>query len=381
MIIGRLALGLIWIFVWPLHEVAAIEPPEDAASVGYNYYDGGDITVQGPAVIVRKNVMNRITMEAAYRVDMISSASIDVVTQASRRSYEEDRKEYTVGLGFYRGDALIGLNYTNSRESDYESDTLAVGIAQDIFNKNITLNLKVARSWDRVGKNNDPSFGWKDFNRTAYGLGWAQTLSHRWLLQLNYELTADEGFINNPYRSALTEDGGWIPEEYPDARTGHAWVARTSFAFLPRIIGDEGSDSSGGLSSLQLEYRYYQDSFDIQAHTARIRFQQYVFKKWLLNAFYQYYAQDEASFYGDKVPSNQNYVSRDKELSQFNEHGIGFSVKYRPGRLRWSWIQEPYFQLGYTYLIFEYENFTDPRTGELYDLQANVIHTSLGFNF
>lgn len=362
----------------PLTKASAVEPPQDEVSFGYNFYNGGGVTVQGPAVIVRKDLLNRMSLKAGARLDLVSSASVDVVTQAS--PYKESRKEYTVGTNLLEGETLIGLDYTNSTESDYISNTFSVGMAHDLFEKNLTLSLRVARAWDQVGKNGDPAFGWKDFKRTLYVAGFTQSLTPYWLIQFNYEVAADDGFINNPYRSVLTTGpvGGTSPENYPEARTGHAWVVRTGYGFS-RQSADEGPDK--GNSSLQLDYRYYQDSFDVRSHTGKILYQRYFALEWLFGIFYQYHWQGEASFYGDRLPPTQVFKARDKELSRFTDHWVGSSVKFKPKRQWWRRIDNPYIQLSYSFLMFNYDNFTDPRTGELYELEAHVVHTSLGFNY
>ncbi|HTN42941.1 MAG TPA: DUF3570 domain-containing protein [Nitrospiria bacterium] len=375
---GRLVKAVLLIawFVVPIERSGAIEPAQDEVEAGYNYYHGGGVTVQGPAVIVRKDILNGGSLKAGYNVDIVSSASIDVVTQAS--PYKETRKEYSLGTDILRGDTLVGVDYINSRESDYLSDTLSVALAHDLFDKNTTFSLKVARSWDQVGKNNDPAFGWNKFNRTVYSTGITQSLTPLWLIQFNYELTADEGLINNPYRSAITLDGALVPENYPDARTGQAWALRTSYG-----IASAGSDGGyGGIrGSVQLDYRYYQDTFDVHSQTAKITLQRYFFSDWLGGVFYQYYWQDAASFYGDRLPPGQLYKARDKELSQYHDQWVGLTLKYKLKQAQWGIIRNPYVQVSNSWMVFNYDNFTDPRTGALYSQRVYVVHTDLGFNY
>jgi len=375
---GRLLKAVLFIawMVVPIERSWAIEPAQDEVEAGYNYYHGGGVTVQGPAVIVRKDILNGASLKAGYNVDIVSSASIDVVTQAS--PFKETRQEYSLGTDILRGDTLVGVDYINSRESDYLSDTLSVGLAHDLFDKNMTFSLKVARSWDQVGKNNDPSFGWKNFNRTIYSTGVTQSLTPRWLVQLNYELTADEGLINNPYRSAITLSGALVPENYPDARTGQAWAVRTSYGF-PSGVSEQGY--GGILSSIQLDYRYYYDTFDVHSQTAKITFQRYFYSNWLGGVFYQYYWQDAASFYGDRVPPDQLYKARDKELSQYHDQWVGLTLKYKLKQTQWGIIRNPYIQISNSWMVFNYDNFTDPRTGALYSQRVYVVHTDLGFNY
>ena len=53
--------------------------PEDRADLLYHRYDGGGITIDGPSVLVRKKFGESFSATANYYVDVISSASIDVV--------------------------------------------------------------------------------------------------------------------------------------------------------------------------------------------------------------------------------------------------------------------------------------------------------------
>jgi len=374
----KAVLFIAWTFL-PIEWSWAIEPAQDHVEAGYNYYHGGGVTVTGPAVIVQKNILNGATLKAGYTVDIVSSASIDVVTQAS--PFKETRTEYSVGTDILRGDTLVGVDYINSRESDYLSDTLSVRMAHDLFDKNMTVSLKVDRSWDQVGKNHDPSFGWKNFDRTIYAAGVTQSVTPRWLIQLNYELTADAGLINNPYRSAIVSSGGigsYVPENYPDARTGQAWAVRTSYGFP-----SGGSDAGYGgiLGSIQLDYRYYQDTFDVHSNTVKVTLQRYFYLNWLGGVFYQYYWQDAASFYGDVLPPNQLYKARDKELSQFHDQWVGLTLQYKLKQTQWGIIRNPYIQISNSWMVFNYDNFTDPRTGALYSQRVYVLQTDFGFNY
>lgn len=368
--------GGVALLVAVLATAEAVEPPQDDVAVGYNLYSGGGITVQGPVMIIKKELLNRMAIKAGARVDLVSSASIDVVTQAS--PYKERRTEYAVGTDVLHDDILTGINYTQSHESDYTSNTLSAGLAHDLFDKNVTLNLRFARSWDKVGKNGDPSFGHADANRTIYAVGFTQSLTPRWLVQVNYEGTADSGYLNNPYRSVILESGGLAPENYPESRTGHAWVLRTGFGFIP---GSDEDLSIGPRSSIQIDYRYYQDTFAVHAHTGKLEYQRYVRNDWLIGSFYRYYRQSEASFYGDRIPATQVFKARDKELARFSDHWIGGSLKYKPRAFKWRGLQNLAVQLSYTFLLYDYDNFTDPRSGELYSQRSHVLHTSIGFTY
>ena len=355
----------------------AIDPPEDEAFLSYNYFDGGGISVHGPAVILKKAMKGRMSIEAGGRMDIVSSASIDVLTQASKgEAFTDERTEVYLGGSRIWGDTLFSANYTVSDESDYTSNTLMLALTHDFFERNVSVNLRVARSTDDVSSNADPAFGEAGLKRTAYSLGLTQSLSPRWLAQLNYEITADDGYINSPYRNALLESTAWVPEVYPNARTGQAWVLRSTHGFLRDL------QAGGGLrGSVQLSYRYYRDTFDVQSHTGKLFYQHRLSPNHSFGIFYRYYQQTAASFYGDVLPASQLFKARDKELSTFSSHGVGLSFKFESREKKWGWFERPYFKMGYNFLMFDYDDFSDPRTGQLYSWEANVFQISLGSRY
>ena len=70
----------------------AIELPENRAEGLYHLYGGG-VTADGPALLVRKSIADKVSLSGSYYVDAVSNASIDVVTTAS--PFKETRKATT----------------------------------------------------------------------------------------------------------------------------------------------------------------------------------------------------------------------------------------------------------------------------------------------
>lgn len=58
--------------------------PEDRADNLCQLYDGGGVEIDGPPVLIRKKTGNNMSVIGNYSVDMVSSASIDVVTTIFR---------------------------------------------------------------------------------------------------------------------------------------------------------------------------------------------------------------------------------------------------------------------------------------------------------
>ncbi len=114
----------------------------------YHYYDGGGVTIDGPSLLVRKKFAEKYAVNASYYVDMVSSASIDVITTAS--PYKEERTQYGVGFEYLRGKVTYAASFSNSSENDYDADTASLSISQDMFGDLTTVSLFFTRGWDDV---------------------------------------------------------------------------------------------------------------------------------------------------------------------------------------------------------------------------------------
>jgi hypothetical protein len=343
--------GVCWV-MFQLPAVAAVLP-EDRADVGYHYYDGGGVEVKGPALLVRKGFADKAAVSASYSVDSISSASVDVVTTAS--PYKERREERGFGFDYLYRNTLMNVSFSNSKESDYLSRTTSLDVAQEIFGGMTTVNLGYSRSWDTVGRSDDPNFE-QSVNRWQFRLGATQVLTSTLLASLNYEAISDEGFLNSPYRSVYVL-GTTVPERYPGTRSSHAVAVSVRKYFESRSAG-------------RFEYRYFWDTWEVRADTFEAGYSRYFGSHWLADWHLRRYSQGHALFYNDNFTTETRYMARDKELSTFSSLGLGakisFTVYEQPGRFQVT------LNAAHDFIRFEYDDFSDVRSGKLYSFDADL---------
>lgn len=340
----------------------AADLPEDRADLMYHSYIGGGVVANGPAVLVRKNVEDTVSLLASYFVDVVSNASIDVVTTAS--PYSERRTEYGVGLDYVYRDALITLAASNSKEPDYTADSTSIDVAEDLFGGMTTINLGYSRGWDTVRKHGDPAFS-QPASHWQYRLGATQLLTPRWLMSLNFEAVADDGYLASPYRVARVF-GAAVPEVDPNTRTSRAATLRVA-------------GSVGASGAVRLQYRFFWDTWDIRANTEELGYSQYAGTRWLLDGFVRHYSQSQANFYSNDFSGVMAYMSRNRQLSTFNDFGVGAKAAYSIVRVPARY--EVKFNAAFEQLRFHYDNFTDIRTGKLYSFNANVLELFLSATF
>ena len=148
--------------------------PEDRTDFLYHLYDGGGVAIDGPSILVRKQFGKSTSVVGNYYVDMISSASIDVITQAS--PYTEERTQWSMGVDYLRGNTTMSVNFVSSEESDFDAKTYAFSVSEDMFGDLTTLTLSYAYGEDIVGHSDDPTFR-RDNRRQHYGVGLTQILT------------------------------------------------------------------------------------------------------------------------------------------------------------------------------------------------------------
>ena len=344
------------VFASPAARAATL--PEDRAEALVHVYKGGGVTASGPALLVRKSLFDKVSLTGSLYVDAVSNASIDVVTTAS--PYKERRNDYGLALDYAVRDSLITLAVGASKEPDYSTRSLSLDIAQETFGGMTTVNLGFTRAADDVGKVGDRGF-FDQATHWQYRVGVTQILTPKWLASLNLEAVADSGYLGNTYRVARVF-GATVPERHP--RT------RSSRAIKLRAIGDLGARDA-----LRAEYRYFWDNWDVKAHTAEVGYSRYLGPSLLADAFVRYYKQNAALFYSDNAQAETTYVSRNRQLSNFENFVVG-------GKLTLDWKKQPGLydlkaNAGVELLNLKYHNFTDIRTGSLYSLRAAVLQLYL----
>jgi len=366
-LIRRIALLLLL----PAAAVAGVLP-DDRADLMYHYYDGGGVTIDGPSLLVRKKFAEKYAVNASYYVDMVSSASIDVITTAS--PYKEERTQYGVGFEYLRGKVTYTANFSNSSENDYNADTASLAISQDMFGDLTTVSLYFTRGWDDVTRRGDATFADK-VDRRIYGIDVSQIATKSLILGLSFETITEEGFLNNPYRQVrfLDPDAAlgysYEAERYPRTRTGNALAIRGRW-YLPYRAAIEG------------DYRFYTDTWDILGHTAEVSYTQPVFDQWTFDVHARFYTQNSAEFYSDLYPREnfQNFLARDKELASMTSTTLGFGLAYefKPGHM--DFLDKAALNLRYDRIHFDYGDFRDlrvtgvpPGTEPLYNFDADVI--------
>lgn len=352
------------LFVYSSTSLAAVLPDERMDAMVHSY-DGGNVEVSGPAVLIRKNAGSSVSLMYNYYVDNITSASIDVEIGGS--PYEEERTEQSLGVDYLNGKTTMNLSYTDSTENDYEAGTFSFGISQDFFGDLSTVSMGYSYGTDSVSARigNNPlvfSDELSYIRRQNFRVGFSQILTKNATITLGWETITDEATernnsgvtLNNPYRLYSYRDPVdptrrlFSQEKYPSTRTSNALSLRGNY-FLNTFK-----------SAFHYDYRWFNDDWGIKANTFGLSYVHPV-KNLELDFRWRYYSQNEADFYRDlfDFADQFTFMARDKELSAFTSTSIGMSASYKFAENGWAWIDRGSLNLSYDLISFEYDNFLD----------------------
>ena len=352
--------------------------PEERTDVIYHSYEGDETSVDGPAILVRKNFAEKVSLWGRYYQDVVSGASIDV--RAAATSFTETRNEYSLGADYLYDKTTLNFAFTNSDSGDYISDSYSLGVSHDFFGDLTTVALSFGFSDEEVFDVTDPSFA-EDVTTQSYTFSLSQILTRNIVLGITAQSISSEGFLNSPYRDVrflnpadattfLFED-----ELYPETRNSDAFAIRYSH-YLPYR------------ASIRGEYRAYADSWGIESDTFRLDYI-HPFDDLTLSLNLRYYNQDTpADFYSDLFAFSEATTlrARDKELSTYSIFSFGAGASYE---LPESWL--PFLDKGSVSLFvdqlnYDYSDFRDVTVdgfaaGEepLFSFDATVVRFFVSF--
>ncbi len=352
--------------------------PEDRADVMYKIYDGGGVTIDGPAMLMRKQLSGRVSVAANYYVDQVSAASIDIVTTAS--PFTETRTEYSLGVDYLHDRWIMSVGYGASEEPDYSASTWNLGISQDFFGDLTTLSLGYTLGRDEVRRAGDSGFA-EDVKRQHYRLGLSQILTRNFILGLSYETVTDQGFLSNPYRTVRYLDGdsalgySYEQEVFPSTRTSDAGAIRLRY-YLPYR------------AALHTGFRRYADSWGVRSDTYELGYTHPVAGGWTIESRIRWYSQTGVDFYSDLFPyeQSQNFRTRNKESSPFSSVTFRIGLRYEILRRGWRFLDRGSVNLVYDRIEFDYSEFRDlrvtgvtPGSEPTYGFGANVFQVYVSF--
>ncbi len=214
---------------------------------------------------------------ANYLVDVVSAASVDIVSTASRR-FIETRQAGGINGATQWGKLGVSANGNVSVEPDYGSYTGGASATYDLCDKNFTALLSYYHGYDIAGRHDTPWNVWNhQINTNGVKLGGTIILTRATYLAIVGDLIFEDGDTSKPYRyvpmfapGTVVTKGESIANVNRDRLSARALeqlpTDRQRYALSARI-GHRFS-----WATLRMDERLYTDAWGLKATTTDGRF-------------------------------------------------------------------------------------------------------------
>ncbi len=304
--------------------------------------DGGSITLEADLdVITGASPIGASSTNVPQTFTKASGVGSYTVN-ANELPADDTHMDTRLGLSIQLNDPLssnLAANYNGaiSMEFDYFSISAGGELAWDLNSKNTTLTTGVNFEFNNVhpvgnipiplatlqpagdrqprGKSSDVKTG----NELFFGIN--QIINQTSLFQVRLNSSEFSGYLTDGYKMLS------IIDDQNDVSLGA--TQRIIFENRPatRKMNNVYFAYKNSLRSgiLDLSYRYYDDDWDIQSHTAEVAFQHTLKNNLFFKPTLRAYQQSAASFYVHSLPSSETmplFASADYRLGEFNAYTL-----------------------------------------------------------
>jgi hypothetical protein len=303
--------------------------------------------LRSPITYAYLPIRDLMAVEATSSREVLSGASPlfhNTLSGASGLKISEGRNTSDIKvIGFLPRGSVAG-QIAQSREHDFQSNASTVEFRGSTEDNNTTLTLSTSDQHDGVTATGFPLIQGKRTSH-SYLAGVTQVLSPVSITQTNLTYTRAYGYLSDPYK---------ILDARPGSRHQFAWLTRYN-RFFP-----------ASESALHLDYRFYRDSWRVEAHTLDAKYYMTPGSGWTVRPRMRYYTQKQAYFYRDVFPppvGGGAFYTADQRLGAFGaisygvmvakelSHGISLDVRAERYQQRTKWrlfgsgsaVQEPLF--------------------------------------
>ncbi len=270
------------------------------------------------------------TFDVELGIDHYTSASSDQIDLQANTSASSSDNRFYPSLSYTREDedkgTTLGVGVSSSTEYDYQSFGGNIIYAKKTKDRNGEFTAKFQAYIDQVKLiipielrlPSAPS-GTDSRNTLALSLNYTQIVNKNLQIMFLADVITQNGFLSLPFHRVYFEDGSVHQEKLPDNRLKIPVAVRANYFWGNNVI-------------IRAYYRYYNDDWNLSAHTADLEIPIKLSPFFSVSPFYRYYAQNGTKYFNDyKMHSEtEEFYTSNYDLSTFNSHFLGAGVKFTP---------------------------------------------------
>ncbi len=222
---------------------------------------------------------------------VVAGTSGELLQVMSGATIEEERTDLTLDLDYYLDTGKDTFSWGYSEENDYFSTHFGIGAERNFNDKNTTISLSGAFSYDWIDPTDADLFTTRQSHGEKWSLdlfgGLSQVLTRSTIGQITVNYKHSEGFLDDPYKQVASLDP--IAPRFADVRPD----MKDQFSLLLRVRQHIEPLNA----SMHLDYQFYRDSFEVTSHTLDLAWHQSVMDWLTLTPSFRYYSQSKAEFY------------------------------------------------------------------------------------
>lgn len=289
-----------------------------------------NVSVIEPMIFIEHQITKETAITCDFVFDAWTAASdtrLDAETGASGAGINE---QYRVGGNFGFKTEMSKWSYGGeigaSNEHDYRSFNAKTGISRSFADDNFTLGVGVQYYKDTLSlfkTLNDPinaritTGNKRDIK--AISINASQILTRKDIIFINFDYINTSGFLESTSGTVLVS-GVREVEKLPDSRDRHA--------LSTKLIHGIGTNSA-----IHVDYRFYWDTWDINAHTFKVTYLLELNENEdILELFIRNHNQTKAKYFKSSFNSSEEFMTSDSDIDSFNSYEIGASHSYQLGK-------------------------------------------------
>ncbi len=291
---------------------------------GKQIYDGsGDesVDVIEPMLFVQHQITAKTNLNGQFVFDSWTAASdtkLDGQTGASGGAIErQGRGSGQIGFTTQEKSHAYSARGGISLEYDYRSINAGWGFEKSMAEDNFLLAINGQIFEDKTKTfdfSKQQTTDWQSKRVYSIDVSASQLLTANDNLNFSYTYILQKGTLEN-ISSTIDVAGVRSAEVLPDKRNRHT-------------LGSKWIHALSDTLASHLSYFYYQDDWDIQAHTFQLSAFQSLFDDDAYIEFSgRYYQQKRTKYYGDSFDSDKTFMTSDSDFDQFQayRYGVHFS--------------------------------------------------------